>query len=93
MADTDNQRRTFDIQFDVAARGTGKMRTEAVVRLTQTGEEWEMVSDEGGFHGGDGTAPPTSRLFFHGNDLLSHDPVSGFCQASQFDHYRCGNGV
>ena len=92
MSDTDNPLRTFNIQFDVAARATGKMRTEAVVRLSQTGEEWEMVSDEGGFHGGEGTAP-TSRLFCYGNDLLSHDPVSGFCQASQSGHYRCGNGV
>ena len=93
MADTDNQRKTFDIQFDVAAKATGKMRTEAVVRLSQTGEEWEMVSDEGGFHGGGWHSSATSRLFCYGNDLLSHDPVSGFCQASQFDHYRCGNGV
>ena len=66
MADTDNQLKTFDVQFDVAARATGKMRTEAIVRLTQTGEEWEMVSDEGGFHGGDGTAPLPLAYFAMG---------------------------
>ena len=92
MADTDNQRRTFDIQFDVAASATGKMRTEAIVRLTQTGEEWEMVSDEGGFHGGDSTALLPLAYFAMGRNL-SRDPVSSFCQASQSGRYRCGNGV
>lgn len=66
MADTDTHLRTFDIQFDVAAKATGKMRTEAVVRLTQTEEEWEMASDEGGFHGGDGTAPLPLAYFAMG---------------------------
>ena len=62
MADTDNQRKTFDIQFDVAAKATGKMRTEAVVRLTQTREEWEMVSDEGGFTGAMAQPPYLSLI-------------------------------
>ena len=66
MADTDTQLRTFDIQFDVAAKAARKMRTEAAVRLTQTGEEWEMASDEGGFHGGDGTAPLPLAYFAMG---------------------------
>jgi len=66
MADTDTQLRTFNIQFDVAAKAAGKMRTEAVVRLTQTGEEWEMASDEGGFHGGDSTAPLPLAYFAMG---------------------------
>ena len=66
MSDTDNPLRTFNIQFDVAAKATGKMRTEAVVQLTQTGEKWEMASDEGGFHGGDGTAPLPLAYFAMG---------------------------
>jgi len=31
-----------------------------------TGEEWEMASDEGGFHGGDGTAPLPLAYFAMG---------------------------
>ena len=66
MTSTDEDIKKFDIEFGVEAKATGKMRTEAVVTLKGGGEQWEMASDEGGFHGGDGTAPLPLAYFAMG---------------------------
>ena len=47
--------KSFDVAFEWDATGVGKMRCEMDVRLMVPELiEWEMASDEYGFHGGDG---------------------------------------
>ncbi len=49
---------TFSLVFDCTGHGVGKFRNEMTVRLVEPELiEWQMASDEHGFHGGDGTAP------------------------------------
>lgn len=58
---------TFDIEFATEGRAVGKMRSEvSVTRPGRPGEGWEMATDEGAFHGGDGTAPPPLAYFSTG---------------------------
>lgn len=51
--------------FEFSAHSTGKMRNEIDVWMAQppNEEEWQIATDEGDFHGGDGTAPPPLALF------------------------------
>lgn len=59
--------KTFDVAFECDATGVGKMRCEMDVRLVVPQViEWEMASDEYGFHGGDGTAPLPIAYFIAG---------------------------
>lgn len=55
--------RTFDVLFEGTARATGKMRNEITVTSPVLGEPIDLATDEGGFHGGDDTAPPPLALF------------------------------
>src|SRR5262245_21005337 len=53
----------FDIVFEAQARSSGKMRNDISLRFTRTNECYELATDEGAFHGGDGTAPPPLAPF------------------------------
>ena len=58
--------RIIDLKLSAVGRATGKMRNEITVRMPKGPggfEEFEMATDEGGFHGGDGTAPPPLVFF------------------------------
>lgn len=56
------------IQFDCVGTATGKMRNELNVVMSRPSVDgpWELASDEGAFHGGDGSAPPPLALFVAG---------------------------
>jgi len=56
------------VQFDASGTATGKMRNDLSVTMALPFAEgpWEMATDEGSFHGGDGTAPPPLALFVGG---------------------------
>jgi len=56
----------FEIQFQATGRSVGKMRSEITVTRPGGGETYEMATDEGDFHGGDGTAPPPLAYFATG---------------------------
>lgn len=58
---TDEKR--FDIEFEGTGRATGAMRNDIGVRFVTMGESFELATDEGAFHGGQGTAPPPLALF------------------------------
>ena len=65
MADDDVK--TFAVAFECDAIGVGKMRCEMDVRLVVPQvTEWELASDEYGFHGGDGTVPLPIAYFIAG---------------------------
>ncbi len=50
---------SFEVVYETEGRSVGKMRNEITVRWGGAGEgPWEMATDEGGFHGGENTAPP-----------------------------------
>ena len=54
-------------KFDVIFEGTGttglNMRNDISVEWPMMKEKFELATDEGPFHGGDGTAPPPLALF------------------------------
>ena len=64
---SDDDLKTFEVIFDCDARAVGKMRCEMDVRLLHPEKlEWQMASDEYGFHGGDGSAPLPIAYFMAG---------------------------
>ncbi len=63
----EEKERTFNLVFDCTGHAVGKFRNEMTVRLVEPEViEWEMASDEHGFHGGDGTAPLPIAYFAAG---------------------------
>ena len=58
---TDSQ--TFEIIFEANAVAVGKMRNDIEVSWPKMQETFSLATDEGAFHGGDGTAPPPLALF------------------------------
>ena len=56
----------FEILFEAEGRSVGKMRSEITVSRPGSSETYEMATDEGDFHGGDGTAPPPLAYFAAG---------------------------
>lgn len=55
--------KTFDVIFEGKGVATGKMRNDISVEWPMMKEKFELATDEGPFHGGDGTAPPPLALF------------------------------
>lgn len=55
--------RRFEIAFEGHGVATGKMRNDISVEWPAQKESFALATDEGGFHGGDGTAPPPLALF------------------------------
>jgi uncharacterized OsmC-like protein len=60
---TDQETKTFDIVFEGVGTSTGKMRNDIKVHFVTMDETFDLATDEGPFHGGDGTAPPPLALF------------------------------
>ncbi len=57
----------FDVVFEVEAKNTGKFRNEATVHKRGRGPRTDFLpSDEGPYHGGDGTAPYPLAYFASG---------------------------
>ena len=65
MADN-RKEHEFEILFEAEGRSVGKMRSEITVSRPGSRETYEMATDEGDFHGGDGTAPPPLAYFATG---------------------------
>jgi uncharacterized OsmC-like protein len=55
--------KTFEVIFEGVGRSSGKMRNDISVTWPMMKESFELATDEGPFHGGDGTAPPPLALF------------------------------
>lgn len=55
--------KTFEVIFTGTGRAAGKMRNDISVEWPMMNERFELATDEGPFHGGDGTAPPPLALF------------------------------
>lgn len=55
--------KTFDVIFEGFGHSSGKMRNDISVTWPMMKERFELATDEGPFHGGDGTAPPPLALF------------------------------
>ncbi len=53
----------FDVIFEGTGTSSGKMRNDISVTWPAMKESFELATDEGAFHGGDGTAPPPLALF------------------------------
>lgn len=53
----------FDVIFQGHGRASGKMRNDISVDWPMMKETFDLATDEGPFHGGDGTAPPPLALF------------------------------
>ena len=53
----------FEVIFEGVGRASGKMRNDISVTWPMMKESFDLATDEGPFHGGDGTAPPPLALF------------------------------
>ena len=53
----------FEVIFEGVGRASGKMRNDISVTWPTMKESFDLATDEGPFHGGDGTAPPPLALF------------------------------
>lgn len=60
---TEQAPKTFDVIFEGTGVATGKMRNDISVEWPMMKESFDLATDEGPFHGGDGTAPPPLALF------------------------------
>jgi len=62
------EERKVPVVFECDARASGKMRCDMKISLESGPErlEWELASDEYGFHGGEGTAPLPLSYFAAG---------------------------
>lgn len=60
---TEAKTKTFDVIFEGRGTASGKMRNDIAVEWPMMKESFELATDEGPFHGGDGTAPPPLALF------------------------------
>lgn len=58
-----SEMKTFDVIFEGKGTASGKMRNDISVEWPMMKESFELATDEGPFHGGDGTAPPPLALF------------------------------
>jgi uncharacterized OsmC-like protein len=56
-------KKNFEVIFEGVGRSSGKMRNDISVEWPMMKERFELATDEGPFHGGDGTAPPPLALF------------------------------
>ena len=56
-------KKNFEVVFEGVGRSSGKMRNDISVEWPMMKERFELATDEGPFHGGDGTAPPPLALF------------------------------
>ena len=57
----------FDVIFECDAVNPGRMRTDMKVRMLEPDPfEYDLATDEMGFHGGDGSAPTPLMLFAGG---------------------------
>lgn len=64
MSELPNQ---FQLEMTCTGTATGKMRNDLDIAFVRPiTERFEMATDEGDFHGGDGTAPPPLALFIGG---------------------------
>ncbi len=55
--------KTFDVIFEGVGTTGPNMRNDISVEWPMMKEKFELATDEGPFHGGDGTAPPPLALF------------------------------
>lgn len=61
-----HEAKEFEIVFTGEGTSSGKMRNDIRVVWPAQKEEFDLATDEGSFHGGDGTAPPPLALFTAG---------------------------
>lgn len=57
------KRKEFEVIFEGKGTASGKMRNDIHVEWPMMKETFDLATDEGPFHGGDGTAPPPLALF------------------------------
>lgn len=60
---SDDKVKCFEVIFEGTGKASGKMRNDIHVEWPMMKESFSLATDEGPFHGGDGTAPPPLALF------------------------------
>lgn len=64
---TQPETKSFDVTFECLATNAGRMRTDMTATMTAPDQQsFSLATDEGKFHGGDGSAPPPLALFAGG---------------------------
>ncbi len=60
---SEKKTKSFDVIFEGVGTTGANMRNDIAVEWPMMKEKFELATDEGPFHGGDGTAPPPLALF------------------------------
>lgn len=89
MADNENVHE-FEVHFETEGRSVGKMRNEITVDWVNGNEgPWEFATDEGGFHGGENTAPPPIAFWSTGFTACLMTQLRAFARRMKIDLKDC----
>lgn len=87
MADENNSTKIFNVTYEVSGQSVGKMRNEIRGRQVEPSvePEFEMATDEAGFHGGEGTAPLPLAYFCTGLVACLMTQIRAFSKRMRID--------
>ena len=79
--------KTFNVTYELHGRSVGKMRNEVTGRQVEPSvePEFNMASDEAGFHGGDGSAPLPLAYFCTGLVTCLMTQIRAFSKRLRID--------
>ena len=79
--------KTFNVTYELHGQSVGKMRNEVTGRQVEPSvePEFNMASDEAGFHGGDGSAPLPLAYFCTGLVTCLMTQIRAFSKRLRID--------
>ena len=87
MNDQKTSTKTFVVRYEVQGRSVGKMRNEISGRQVEPSieAEFDMATDEAGFHGGEGSAPLPLSYFCTGLVACLMTQIRAFAKRMRID--------
>ena len=84
---SDDQTKTINVTYEVRGTSVGKMRNEITDRQVEPSvePEFDMATDEAGFHGGEGTAPLPLAYFCTGLVACLMTQIRAFAKRMRID--------
>ena len=84
---TETKINTVNVTYEVSGKSVGKMRNEITGRQIEPSvePEFHMATDEGGFHGGEGTAPLPLAYFCTGLVACLMTQIRAFAKRMRID--------
>jgi len=87
MVEGQDDPKTFNVTYELHGRSVGKMRNEVTGRQVEPSvePEFNMASDEAGFHGGEGSAPLPLAYFCTGLVTCLMTQIRAFSKRLRID--------